>query len=59
MYFMQDIYLPKEDNAAAPIAHVHEELWHDIQDSIIGTGPGRKYKYCFICGNIYYKGPNK
>jgi hypothetical protein len=39
MYFMQDIYLPKEDNAAAPIAEVHEELWHDIQDSIIGTGP--------------------
>lgn len=39
MYFLQDIYLPKEDNAAAPIAHVHEELWHDIQDSIIGTGP--------------------
>lgn len=39
LYFLQDIYLPKEDNAAAPIAHVHEELWHDIQDSIIGTGP--------------------
>lgn len=39
MYFMQDIYLPKEDNAAAPLAPVHEELWHDIQDSIIGTGP--------------------
>lgn len=39
MYFMQDIYLPKEDNAAAPIAKVHEELWHDIQESIIGTGP--------------------
>lgn len=39
MYFLQDIYLPKEDNAAAPIANVHEELWHDIQDSIIGTGP--------------------
>lgn len=39
MYFMQDIYLPKEDNAAAPIAEVHEELWHDIQESIIGNGP--------------------
>lgn len=39
MYFMQDIYLPKEDNAAAPLAHVHEELWHDIQESIIGNGP--------------------
>ena len=39
LYFMQDIYLPKEDNAAAPLAEVHEELWKDIQDSIIGTGP--------------------
>lgn len=39
MYFLQDIYLPKEDNAAAPLAPVHEELWHDIQESIIGTGP--------------------
>jgi hypothetical protein len=28
---MQDIYLPKEDNAAATLAHVHEELWYDIQ----------------------------
>lgn len=39
LYFMQDIYLPKEDNAAAPLAEVHEELWKDIQDSIIGNGP--------------------
>lgn len=39
LYFMQDIYLPKEDNAAAPLALVHEELWGDIQNSIIGTGP--------------------
>lgn len=39
LYFLQDIYLPKEDNAAAPIADVHEELWHDIQESIIGDGP--------------------
>lgn len=39
MYFLQDIYLPKEDNAAAPIAEVHEELWRDIQESIIGNGP--------------------
>ncbi|MFW2500421.1 hypothetical protein [Clostridium diolis] len=38
-YFLQDIYLPKEDNAAAPLAEVHEELWHDIQESIIGNGP--------------------
>ncbi|SDO90332.1 hypothetical protein [Clostridium gasigenes] len=35
MYFMQDVYLPKEDNAAAPIALVHEEVWIDIQNSII------------------------
>ena len=39
LYFLQDTYLPKEDNAAAPIADVHEELWHDIQESIIGNGP--------------------
>lgn len=39
MYFLQDIYLPKEDNAAAPIANVHRELWGDIQDSVIGDGP--------------------
>lgn len=39
LYFMQDTYLPKEDNAAAPLADVHEELWRDIQDSIIGNGP--------------------
>ncbi|MGG7177218.1 hypothetical protein ACQPU1_06495 [Clostridium paraputrificum] len=39
MYFMQDVYLPKEDNAAVPIAQVHEELWDDIQNSIIGNGP--------------------
>lgn len=39
MYFLQDIYLPKEDNAAAPLAEVHRELWKDIQDSIIGNGP--------------------
>lgn len=39
LYFLQDIYLPKEDNAAAPLADVHRELWKDIQDSIIGDGP--------------------
>lgn len=39
LYFLQDIYLPKETNAAAPIAKVHEELWYDIQESIIGNGP--------------------
>lgn len=39
LYFLQDTYLPKENNAAAPIAKVHEELWHDIQESVIGDGP--------------------
>ena len=39
LYFLQDIYLPKENNAAAPLAPVHEELWHDIQESVIGDGP--------------------
>lgn len=39
LYFLQDIYLPKENNTAAPLAPVHEELWQDIQDSIIGDGP--------------------
>jgi len=38
MYFLQDVFLPKPDNAAAPIAEVHRELWKDIQDSIIGNG---------------------
>lgn len=39
MYFLQDIYLPKEDNAAAPLADVHHEMWRDIQESVIGNGP--------------------
>ena len=39
LYFLQDIYLPKEDNAAAPMAKVHHEMWRDIQESVIGTGP--------------------
>lgn len=38
LYFLQDTYLPKEDNAAAPHSKVHEELWSDIQESIIGDG---------------------
>lgn len=38
MYFLQDTFLPKEDNVAAPIAEVHKEIWRDIQDSIIGDG---------------------
>lgn len=39
LYFLQDIYLPKEDNTAAPMAEVHRELWSDVQESIIGDGP--------------------
>ena len=39
MYFLQDVFLVKKDNAAAPIANVHREIWKEIQDSIIGTGP--------------------
>ncbi|ENJ9655968.1 hypothetical protein AB2T14_003684 [Clostridium botulinum] len=38
MYFLQDTFLPKDDNAAAPIAKVHKEIWEDIKDSIIGYG---------------------
>lgn len=38
MYFLQDTFLPKENNAAAPIADVHKEIWHDIENSIIGDG---------------------
>lgn len=38
MYFLQDIFLPKPDNTAAPIANIHREIWNDIQESIIGDG---------------------
>ncbi|WP_373687921.1 hypothetical protein [Clostridium estertheticum] len=38
MYFLQDVFLPKEDNAAAPIAQVHRDIWKEIQESIIGNG---------------------
>lgn len=38
MYFLQDVFLVRKDNAAAPIAQVHKDIWHDIQESIIGTG---------------------
>lgn len=46
LYFLQDTYLPKEDNAAAPIAEVHEILWSDIQESIIGNGPNQLGRIC-------------
>lgn len=39
LYFLQDTFLPKETNAAAPIADVHREIWKDIQDSVNGNGP--------------------
>ncbi|MFL0251399.1 hypothetical protein ACJDT4_13330 [Clostridium neuense] len=38
MYFLQDTFLPKENNTAAPLAKVHHEIWEDIQESIIGDG---------------------
>lgn len=41
MYFLQDVFLPKETNAAAPIAEVHRGIWRDIQDSVIGDGPNQ------------------
>lgn len=52
MYFMQDTYLPKENNAAAPIADVHRALWEDIQESIIGDGSSQ-------LGRIYPRGTGK
>ena len=42
MYFLQDVFLPKETNAAAPIAQVHKDIWQAIQESIIGTGPDQR-----------------
>lgn len=41
MYFLQDTFLPKETNVAAPIAKVHKEIWTDIQESIIEDGPNQ------------------
>lgn len=38
MYFLQDTFLPKDTNTAAPIAEVHHEIWRDIQESIAGDG---------------------
>ena len=38
LYFLQDVFLPKENNAAAPIANVHREIWSEIQESVIGDG---------------------
>lgn len=42
MYFLQDTFLPKENNTAAPIAKVHHKIWEDIQESIIGDGPDQR-----------------
>ena len=37
MYFLQDTFLVKENNTAAPIAEVHKELWTDIENIILGN----------------------
>ncbi|MCH3962679.1 MAG: hypothetical protein LKE46_00155 [Clostridium sp.] len=42
MYFLQDTFLPKENNTAAPIANVHRDIWSNIQDSIIGNGENQR-----------------
>lgn len=42
MYFLQDTFLPKEDNFAAPLAKIHKDIWRDIQASIIGDGPSQR-----------------
>jgi len=42
MYFLQDTFLPKENNTAAPLAKVHHQIWEDIQESIIGDGPDQR-----------------
>jgi phage terminase large subunit-like protein len=38
LYFLQDTFFPKETNAAAPLAEVHREIWHDIESAINGEG---------------------
>ncbi|MGE5627816.1 MAG: hypothetical protein ACM3X7_06830 [Solirubrobacterales bacterium] len=38
LYFLQDTFLPKETNSAAPIADVHRGIWKDIKESIIDDG---------------------
>lgn len=42
MYFLQDTFLPKPDNVAAPIADVHREIWNDIEDSVISNGTNQR-----------------
>lgn len=42
MYFLQDTFLPKENNVAAPITDIHHEIWEDIQESIIGNGNNQR-----------------
>lgn len=63
VYFLQDTFLPKDSNTAAPIANVHKEIWHDIEEGIIGDGPdqiGRilprgtgKSVFCTFAGTIW------
>ena len=38
LYFLQDTFLPKPTNSAAPIAEIHRNIWKDIETSIIGDG---------------------
>jgi hypothetical protein len=38
LYFLQDTFLPKETNVAAPIADVHREIWNDVQCAVSGEG---------------------
>lgn len=37
LYFLKDIYVPNEDNGAAPLAPIHYQIWEEIEDSIIGN----------------------
>jgi hypothetical protein len=35
MYFLQDTFLPKPDNAARRLAPIHYELWHEAEEMFI------------------------
>jgi hypothetical protein len=35
MYFLQDVFLPKPDNAARKLAPVHYEMWHEAEKMFI------------------------
>ena len=38
LYFLGDVFVPNDENGAAPIAPIHRLIWKDIQESIIGDG---------------------